>query len=115
MAIAALPTASADSCTVTVTLLTGQTLTFSGDVPASHNGSSGSRGGGGGGSRGGGGGGSPGVSGASSSTTASPQAAAITGPGVPTPANPSFSFSMPGPAQMGVPNFFIDSFQIPPF
>src|SRR5205085_7826311 len=87
----------------------------SGQRPSSHNGSSGSRGGGGGGSRGGGGGGSPGVTGAASRTPASPQAAAITGPGVPTPANPSFSFSMPGPAQMGVPNFFIDSFQIPPF
>jgi hypothetical protein len=35
--------------------------------------------------------------------------------GVPTPANPTFSFSLPGPAAIGVPNFFIDSFQIPPF
>jgi hypothetical protein len=39
----------------------------------------------------------------------------VTKGGVPTPANPSFSFSVPGPAPLGVPNFFIDSFQIPPF
>jgi hypothetical protein len=38
-----------------------------------------------------------------------------TGPGVPTPANPTFSFALPGPAPLGVPNFFIESFQIPPF
>jgi murein DD-endopeptidase MepM/ murein hydrolase activator NlpD len=42
-------------------------------------------------------------------------ASAITGPGVPTPANPTFSFSLPGPAPLGVPNFFINSFEIPPF
>ncbi len=35
--------------------------------------------------------------------------------GVPSPANPTFSFSTPGPAAIGVPNFFIDNFQIPPF
>jgi hypothetical protein len=35
--------------------------------------------------------------------------------GVPTPANPTFSLALPGPAPIGVPNFFIDSFQIPPF
>jgi Transglycosylase SLT domain len=35
--------------------------------------------------------------------------------GVPTPANPSFSLALPGPAAIGVPNFFIASFQIPPF
>jgi hypothetical protein len=34
---------------------------------------------------------------------------------VPTAANPTFSFALPGPAPLGVPNFFIDSFQIPPF
>jgi murein DD-endopeptidase MepM/ murein hydrolase activator NlpD len=39
----------------------------------------------------------------------------ITGPGVPTPANPTFQFALPGPAPLGVPNFFIDSFEIPPF
>ncbi|HET9719199.1 MAG TPA: lytic murein transglycosylase [Solirubrobacteraceae bacterium] len=39
-----------------------------------------------------------------------------TGPGgVPTAVNPTFSFALPGPAPLGVPNFFIDSFQIPPF
>ncbi len=35
--------------------------------------------------------------------------------GVPTPSNPTFSYALPGPAPVGVPNFFIDSFQIPPF
>jgi Transglycosylase SLT domain/Peptidase family M23 len=39
----------------------------------------------------------------------------VTKGGVPTPSNPTFSFSLPGPAPIGVPNFFIDSFQIPPF
>jgi hypothetical protein len=34
---------------------------------------------------------------------------------VPTAANPTFSFALPGPAPLGVPNFFIESFQIPPF
>jgi murein DD-endopeptidase MepM/ murein hydrolase activator NlpD len=35
--------------------------------------------------------------------------------GVPSPSNPTFSFALPGTAPIGVPNFFIDSFQIPPF
>ncbi|CAA9504573.1 MAG: GH23 / GH103 [uncultured Solirubrobacteraceae bacterium] len=35
--------------------------------------------------------------------------------GVPTLANPSTSIAMPGPAPIGVPNFFIDKFRIPPF
>jgi hypothetical protein len=35
--------------------------------------------------------------------------------GVPAATNPTFSFALPGPAPIGVPNFFIDSFQIPPF
>jgi murein DD-endopeptidase MepM/ murein hydrolase activator NlpD len=35
--------------------------------------------------------------------------------GVPSPSNPTFSFSVPGPAAIGVPNFFIENFQIPPF
>lgn len=35
--------------------------------------------------------------------------------GTPTPANPSFSEALPGPAPVGVPNFFIDKFRIPPF
>ncbi|HLY36319.1 MAG TPA: lytic murein transglycosylase [Candidatus Limnocylindria bacterium] len=39
----------------------------------------------------------------------------MTANGVPTPANPTFSFAMPGPAPIGVPNFFIESFRIPPF
>jgi murein DD-endopeptidase MepM/ murein hydrolase activator NlpD len=35
--------------------------------------------------------------------------------GVPTPADPTYSFAQPGAAQIGVPNFFIDRFRIPPF
>ncbi|MFZ0089919.1 MAG: lytic murein transglycosylase [Solirubrobacteraceae bacterium] len=34
---------------------------------------------------------------------------------MPTPSNPSYSVATPGPAPVGVPNFFIDSFRIPPF
>jgi hypothetical protein len=35
--------------------------------------------------------------------------------GAPSLSNPTFSFALPGPAPLGVPNFFIDSFRIPPF
>ncbi len=35
--------------------------------------------------------------------------------GAPTPDNPTFSYALPGPAPIGVPNFFIDKFRIPPF
>jgi hypothetical protein len=35
--------------------------------------------------------------------------------GSPTPANPTYSLATPGPARIGVPNFFIDKFRIPPF
>jgi soluble lytic murein transglycosylase-like protein len=35
--------------------------------------------------------------------------------GVPTLANPSTSLALPGPAVIGVPNFFIDKFRIPVF
>jgi hypothetical protein len=42
-------------------------------------------------------------------------ASGITGPGVPSASNPTFSFALPGAAPVGVPNFFIDSFRIPPF
>jgi hypothetical protein len=35
--------------------------------------------------------------------------------GAPTPSNPTFSSALPGPAAIGVPNFFIDRFRIPPF
>jgi murein DD-endopeptidase MepM/ murein hydrolase activator NlpD len=38
-----------------------------------------------------------------------------TGAGVPSANNPTYSLSLPGAAPIGVPNFFIDSFQIPPF
>ena len=35
--------------------------------------------------------------------------------GVPSPTNPTFSLATPGPAPLGVPNFFIDRFRVPPF
>jgi hypothetical protein len=35
--------------------------------------------------------------------------------GSPTPENPSFTLATPGAAPIGVPNFFIDKFRIPPF
>jgi hypothetical protein len=35
--------------------------------------------------------------------------------GSPSPANPTYSLATPGPARIGVPNFFIDKFRIPPF
>jgi hypothetical protein len=45
-----------------------------------------------------------------------PSANVFTNPdGSPTPQNPSFSQSTPGPAPIGVPNFFIEKFRIPPF
>jgi murein DD-endopeptidase MepM/ murein hydrolase activator NlpD len=38
-----------------------------------------------------------------------------TNDGAPTPANPTYSLAEPGPAAIGVPNFFIEQFRIPPF
>jgi hypothetical protein len=38
-----------------------------------------------------------------------------TSTGAPAPTNPTFALSIPGPARIGVPNFFIDKFRIPPF
>jgi hypothetical protein len=35
--------------------------------------------------------------------------------GTPAPTNPGFSLATPGAARVGVPNFFIDKFRIPPF
>ena len=35
--------------------------------------------------------------------------------GSPTPENPAFTLATPGAAPIGVPNFFIDKFRIPPF
>jgi murein DD-endopeptidase MepM/ murein hydrolase activator NlpD len=47
---------------------------------------------------------------------AKPDATAIRqGDGTPTAANPTFSQALPGAAPIGVPNFFIDKFRIPPF
>ncbi|MGI8623112.1 MAG: lytic murein transglycosylase, partial [Solirubrobacteraceae bacterium] len=37
------------------------------------------------------------------------------GDGTPTAQNPAFSLALPGAAPIGVPNFFIDKFRIPPF
>ena len=42
-------------------------------------------------------------------------APAYTPSGVPTPANPGYTLATPGPAPIGVPNFFIEKFRIPPF
>jgi hypothetical protein len=39
----------------------------------------------------------------------------FTSQGVPTTTNPTVSLALPGPAPIGVPNFFIDKFRIPPF
>jgi hypothetical protein len=50
-----------------------------------------------------------------STTPSSPANDLPTGKGVPAANNPTFSLSLPGPAPIGVPNFFIDSFRIPPF
>jgi len=44
-----------------------------------------------------------------------PEGATRDSGGAPTPANPTFSYALPGPAPIGVPNFFIDKFRIPPF
>src|SRR4051812_40017648 len=38
-----------------------------------------------------------------------------TAQGVPTTTNPTLSVAVPGPAPIGVPNFFIEKFRIPPF
>jgi hypothetical protein len=51
----------------------------------------------------------------SSTTSTTPANDLPTGKGVPSATNPTFSLSLPGPAPIGVPNFFIDSFRIPPF
>jgi hypothetical protein len=51
----------------------------------------------------------------STTTSTTPANDLPTGKGVPSAANPTFSLSLPGPAPIGVPNFFIDSFRIPPF
>jgi hypothetical protein len=187
MAIAVLPSASADQCKVTVTLLTGQTLTFEVNAPPGTPASSLVPAGTGpvknvqasctptttstttttttttttsttkrtstststsssrtkaGGSRGSsqhssGGHGKSTTGGLTKRKTVPTDKAGTTGKtgkgqgktskgktkpqppttkgGVPTPSNPSFSFALPGPAPLGVPNFFIDSFQIPPF
>jgi murein DD-endopeptidase MepM/ murein hydrolase activator NlpD len=49
------------------------------------------------------------------STPAAPTPPTTNADGSPAPSNPTFSLSTPGPAPIGVPNFFIDKFRIPPF
>ncbi len=44
-----------------------------------------------------------------------PQTALRNAQGVPTVANPTTSLALPGAVAVGVPNFFIDKFRIPPF
>ena len=56
--------------------------------------------------------GAPGTRSASRKDAAPP---AENADGSPTPENPTFSLAEPGPARIGVPNFFIDKFRIPPF
>src|SRR5205807_1073679 len=80
--IAALPSASAANCTVTVKLLGGTLTTLS--VPQ----------------------------GVSPSTLSLPAGAVLVSETCPPQTT---STSTPGAAPVGVPNFFIDSFQIPPF
>jgi soluble lytic murein transglycosylase-like protein/murein DD-endopeptidase MepM/ murein hydrolase activator NlpD len=43
------------------------------------------------------------------------QAQADAAAGAPTASDPTFSLALPGAAAIGVPNFFIDKFRIPPF
>jgi hypothetical protein len=180
----AIPSASAQTCVITVTLLTGKQVSFTVNVapgtpvssiplpvkgpfrsisesctqtsttthtttthtttstqttttttsshttkPGGGNGNSGGGGGNkkhnhqpqgkghGGGKGGSGGSGSGGGSGGGSSKHKSPSKPppAKGKGGVPTSTNPTFSFSLPGAPPVGVPNFFIDSFRIPPF
>ncbi len=61
------------------------------------------------------GGGSGGNKGQSNKAAPPPPPALRGAGGVPSPSNPTFSFASPGAAAIGVPNFFIDNFQIPPF
>ncbi|HWK29113.1 MAG TPA: lytic murein transglycosylase [Solirubrobacter sp.] len=49
-------------------------------------------------------------------TPAAPPAPRLTNTdGSPAATNPSYALAVPGPAKIGVPNFFIDKFRIPPF
>jgi hypothetical protein len=52
---------------------------------------------------------------ATGAASAGKNAASRTKNGVPTPADATYSFALPGPAPIGVPNFFIEKFRIPPF
>ena len=52
---------------------------------------------------------------ATATAVPTPALRVIDSDGTPTPANPSYSLATFGPAPIGVPNFFIDKFRIPPF
>ena len=139
--VAAIPdAASAEVCAVTVTLSTGQSLTFNVNIPAGsplsaiqlpikvdvvkvsesctgapaattgttsttsapNPTSSGSQ--------------APSSTKSATSTQKQVQQSTLTqANGEPSSTNPTLSFALPGAAPLGVPNFFIDSFQIPPF
>ena len=82
---------------------------------SSHHGSGGSNPGS---SHGSGGSHSSGSSSGSHSSSSSPHTSSPpsrSSGGVPTPSNPSYSLASPNPARLGVPDFFISSFAIPPF
>jgi hypothetical protein len=55
------------------------------------------------------------TSGSSSPVVTTPAPTLTNSDGSPATTNPTFSLSTPGPARIGVPNFFIDKFRIPPF
>jgi hypothetical protein len=59
--------------------------------------------------------GSPGTTAGRTAVSPAPKPSATAGSAPPTTSNPTFSYALPGPAPIGVPNFFIDSFRIPPF
>ena len=55
------------------------------------------------------------VQGARTSSPGDPPRSTEVAGGAPTPSNPDVSLATPGAAPIGVPNFFIDKFRIPPF
>jgi hypothetical protein len=59
--------------------------------------------------------GAKGSSGAGDPTAVVPAPRLANPDGSPAPTNPTYSLAVPGAAQIGVPNFFIDKFRIPPF
>jgi hypothetical protein len=82
---------------------------------AASGGSTGGRGGGHNGGGSGGGGGAHGSNGGGGSRWQPPSEPIRQPNGVPTQANPTLTVADIGPAPIGVPNFVIDQFEIPPF